>query len=234
MVTIHTLTYNEELMVEFFVKHYRELFPNCIIKIYDNYSTDNTVNIAKDLGCEIFYYESNNTLSDSKFLEIKNNCWKNSSTDWVIVCDCDELIQINNEELINEQNNGTTLFKFKGYHIMNTEDELNLNDLKFGFSDTMYDKILLFNKSKINDINYDPGCHSATPNGDVVYSKNEYNLLHYKYLGINHTINRYELFAKRLSDENLKSGWSIHYLKKENEIKEYYKNNKKNLIKVKK
>jgi hypothetical protein len=46
----------------------------------------------------------------------------------------------------------------------------------------MYDKILLFNKSKITDINYDPGCHSASPKGIVKFSKNTYNLLHYKYL----------------------------------------------------
>jgi hypothetical protein len=233
MLTIHTLTYNEELMIEFFVNHYRKLFPNCIIKIYDNYSTDNTVNIAKNLGCEIFYYDSNNNLSDSKFLEIKNNCWKNSNTDWVIVCDCDELIQINQEELINEDNNGTTLFKFKGYHIMNTDDELNLNNLSFGFPDTMYDKILLFNKSKITDINYEPGCHSAFPKGDIIYSKNTYSLLHYKYLGVKYTIDRYKMFSQRLSEENLNRGWSIHYLTKENEIVKYYEKNKTSLIKVK-
>jgi hypothetical protein len=234
MVTVHVITYNEELMIEFFVNHYRKLFPNCIIKVYDNYSTDNTVKIAKNLGCEINYYDSNNNLSDSKFLEIKNNCWKNSETDWVVVCDCDELIQISQDELINEDKNGTTLFKFLGYHIMNTEDVLDLNSLSFGFPDKMYDKILLFNKSKIENINYSPGCHVAHPSGIVNFSKNSYKLLHYKYLGMQYTIDRYELFAKRLSDENLRYGWSVHYLTKKNEIIEYYNKSKNHLINVKK
>lgn len=234
MVTIHTITYNEELMIEFFVNHYRKLFPNCVIKIYDNYSTDNTVKIAKNLGCEINYYDSNNNLSDSKFLEIKNNCWRDSKTDWVIVCDCDELIQINEKELISEDSFGTTIFKFKGYHIMNTDDNLNLETLSFGFADKMYDKILLFNKSKIENINYNPGCHLAYPTGKVIYSKNTYDLLHYKYLGVKYTIDRYKLFAERLSEENLKYGWSVHYLRKENEIIDFYAKSKQNIIKVKK
>jgi hypothetical protein len=233
MVTIYTITYNEEIMIEFFINHYRNIFPNCNIVIYDNYSTDNTVSIAKDLGCEINYYDSNNNLSDSKFLEIKNNCWRDSKTDWVIVCDCDELIQINEEDLINESKNGTTLFKFKGFNIMNTEDDLDLESLSYGFADTMYDKVILFNKSKISNINYNPGCHLAYPTGDVSYSKSIYNLLHYKYLGVKYTVDRYKIFAERLSDENLRYGWSTHYLTKENKIVDIYKNNKENLIRVK-
>jgi hypothetical protein len=222
MVTVHLITYNEKLMIEFFVNHYRKLFPNCIIKLYDNYSTDETVKIAESLGCEINYYDSNDKLSDSKFLEIKNNCWKDSKTDWVVVCDCDELIQITEEELKKESENGVTLFKFDGYHMVNTENQFNLNEITLGYRDSFYDKTLLFNKSKINNINYQPGCHTSNPTGEVVYCKNTYKMLHYKYLGVEYTVSRYKMFADRLSDENKKMRWSYHYAQNESKLREHY------------
>lgn len=233
MVTVHLITYNEELMIEFFVKHYRKLFPNCVIKVYDNYSTDETVKIAENLGCQINYYDSNNKLSDSKFLEIKNNCWKDSETDWVVVCDCDELISITEEELINESNNGVTLFKFDAYNMVNTEDTLNLDKMTLGFRDSIWDKTLLFNKSKINDINYQPGCHVCGPSGEVKYSTNIYKMLHYKYLGVEYTVSRYKMFADRLSDENKRMGWSYHYAENEAKLRRYYSEmNSRGLIKL--
>jgi hypothetical protein len=233
MVTVHTITYNEEIMVEFFVNHYRKNFPNCIIKIYDNYSTDNTVEIAKKLGCDIIYYNSNDKLSDSKYLEIKNNCWKTSDTDWVIVCDCDELIDIDEEELITNQQNGITLFKFMGYDIVNYDKNINLDRMEYGNRNKTYDKTLLFKKTVIQEINYDPGCHTCSPIGINVYSELRYKLLHYKYIDIDYTISRYKLFFNRLSDENHKFQWSYHYNTTEKEIQDFYISLESKLEKIK-
>jgi hypothetical protein len=233
MVTVHVITYNEELMIEFFINHYRKNFPNCIIKIYDNYSTDNTVEIAIRLGCEINYYDSNNHLSDSKFLEIKNNCWKTSETDWVIVCDCDELIDINEKELIENQTNGVTSFQFAGYDMVNYDEKIILENIVYGHRNKVYDKTLLFNKKFITEINYSPGCHVSNPFGNNVPSKLKYNLFHYKYIGVEFTIERYKLFSNRLSEENHKYRWSYHYNQKEQEIRDYYKSIEPNLVKIK-
>jgi glycosyltransferase involved in cell wall biosynthesis len=60
MITVHVITYNEEIMIEFFINHYRERFPNCEINIYDNYSTDRTVEIGKQYNCNIIMYDTNN------------------------------------------------------------------------------------------------------------------------------------------------------------------------------
>lgn len=232
MVTIHVITYNEEILIEFFINHYRKNFPNCIIKLYDNYSTDNTVNIAKKYGCEINYYDSNDKLSDSKFLEIKNHCWKNSTTDWVIVCDCDELININHIDLIKEQNNGTTIIKFDGYTLINYENDIQLKNIKYGFKDEIYSKSVLFNSKKIKEVNYSPGCHTCHPIGEVKWSLLNYKLLHYKFLNVNYTISRYKLFAERLSDENLQKRWSIHYIKTTEEIINLYETYKNKVHEV--
>jgi glycosyltransferase involved in cell wall biosynthesis len=232
MITIYTLTYNEEVMIEFFIQHYRRNFPGCIINIYDNESTDRTVEIAKSYGCNIITYKTNNTLSDSEYLKIKNNCWVESTTDWVLVCDCDELLEINEHNLLTEINNNTTIIKPEGYSLMNNNDEINLKIMEFGFRDFGFDKCVLFNSEKINEINYSPGCHSCSPVGDVKYNTDKYRLLHYKYLSPQYSVDRHKMFGERLSDDNKKRGWGIHYTFSSDSIIEFYKTKQKELIKL--
>lgn len=236
MVTVHVITYNEELMIEFFINHYRKNFPNCKIVIYDNESTDNTIEIAKKYGCEIITYSTNNTLSDQKYLEIKNNCWKTSETDWNIICDCDELIEVTSEDLINEENLGTNCFKFEGFSMMNNTDEINISKMKYGFKDVGYGKNYLFNKKYINDINYAPGAHTSNPTltnpNKLKYSDKIYRALHYKYLSPQYTIDRNSLFNKRLSEENKRKGWGIQYSFSDEKTIKYYEDMKINLIKI--
>lgn len=223
MLTIYTITYNEELMIKFFINHYREKFPNCKIVIYDNYSTDNTVNIAKKYNCDIKYFDSNNQISETKYLEIKNNCWKESTTDWVIVCDCDELVNISQDKLKIEELKGSTIINFEGYDMINLSKDTDLYKIKNGVRNKMYDKRILFNKKNINEINYEAGCHTCNPIGDVLYSKEVYKLFHYKYLSEDYLISRYKLFSSRLSEENKKNKWGTHYIKQENEIRNNFK-----------
>ena len=225
MITIYTLTYNEEVMIEFFIQHYRKKFPNCIINIYDNESTDNTIKIAKSYDCNIITYNTNNTLSDSVYLNIKNNCWKNATTDWVLICDCDELLEINQDNLLDEINNNTTIIQTEGFDMINVSDDptnIVLTDIKHGVRNQLYDKKVLFNKTKINEINYQPGCHLATPIGGVINSKKIYKLLHYKYINLNYIINRYRLFNSRLSNENRIKKWGIQYTYEESIIIENF------------
>lgn len=233
MITIFTLTYNEELMLPFFIKHYRNNFPNCKIVIFDNQSTDKTVQIANDYECKIIPFSTQNQISDSKYLEIKNNCWRESETNWNIICDCDELCEINQNDLEFEINNKTTIIKFEGYDMVNTssdKDSVIINDLTKGVRNNFYDKILMFNKQKISNINYYPGCHSSNPTGEIKFSYKKYRLLHYKYIGENYLINRYKLFSDRLSIENIKKGWGFHYKIEETKTREFYNELKKNCI----
>ncbi len=223
MLTIYTITYNEELMIEFFINHYRERFPNCKIVIYDNYSTDETVNIAKKHDCEIRYFDSNNQISEAKYLKIKNHCWKESKTDWVIICDCDELINISQEQLKVEESKGSTIINFEGYDMVNLLNDIDLYKIKNGVRTKWYDKKVLFNKKHIKEINYKEGCHSCNPIGNIKYSNEIYKLFHYKYLSEDYLINRYKIFSSRLSEENKKKKWGTHYLKKEIEIRNIFK-----------
>ena len=236
MITVYTITYNEEVVLPFFISHYRKNFPNCNIIIYDNESTDNTIKIAKDNDCEVISYSTNNQLSDSKYLEIKNNCWKNADTDWVVVCDCDELIFINENQLKEEDSNGTNIIFVEGFSIMNLDNEFSIEHLNMGFKDAGFDKKIMFNKKKLAQINYGPGGHSCNPkanNGfNIKYSDSKYKLIHYKYLSPNYTVSRHGLFGKRLSQENRSRGWGVHYTFSPESILSFYKEKSKNLIKI--
>jgi hypothetical protein len=234
MVTIYTISYNEELMMEFFINHYRGLFPNCEINVYDNQSTDKTVEICKKNNCNVIEYNTNNTLSDSEYLKIKNNCWKTSKTDWVIVCDVDELIEVTMNDLLKEESEGTNCFLFHGYSMMSNDEEIDLKNMCYGFRDLGFDKTFLFNKKLINEINYSPGCHKSQPKSNlgVKFSKKTYRALHYKYLNPKYTVERHSLFGNRLSDENKRKGWGIHYTFTEESIIKYYHEMSKKLKKL--
>src|SRR5574338_784266 len=114
MITVHVIAYNEEKFFPFMIKHYRERFPNCHIVLYDNYSTDHTVDIAKYHNVEVQYMDTNNTINDLKYLEVKNHCWKSAKTDWVLVCDMDELLDISENDLKYEESIGHTVIKGEG------------------------------------------------------------------------------------------------------------------------
>lgn len=81
MITVYTIAYNEERMLPFFIKWYRDRFPDCRIVLYDNQSTDNTVKICEDNNIEVITYFTNGEMRDSALRDIKNNCWKESLTD---------------------------------------------------------------------------------------------------------------------------------------------------------
>ena len=216
-ITIHTVTYNEEVLMEFFVKHYQKKFPNCIIKVWDNYSTDNTVEIAKSLGCEIFYYDSGGYFDERFKNTVQNTCWKDASTNWVIVCDCDELLDIDQNELELIDKAGANIVKFEGFTLVNRNPEIDLPGMKMGFRDTAYDKPYLFKKSEISEMNFCLGCHVGNPTlkghiKQLLRTGNTYKAFHYKYLSLEYSINRRKLWAARLSDWAKKAGASFEVL----------------------
>ena len=227
MIEIYTIAYNEEVLLPFFIKWYRNRFPNCRIVVYDNESTDRTKEIAFNNNCEVITYYTDNQLSDSKYLEIKNNCWKNSKTDWVIVCDVDEWLDINEEDLRKEISNRATLIKTHGYNMCNITKEIDYSKVIHGVRSVQYDKFICFNKNKIKEINYSPGAHNIKPIGGVKYSDMVYKLLHMKFIDEDYMVNRYNLFNSRMSKENKEKGWGIQYTNPEEIIRRDFKNHLK-------
>jgi len=219
-ITIHTVTYNEELLMQLMIDHYRSRFPDCHIVVYDNQSTDNTVAIAKANNCEIRHYDSGGQVNDQMLWETKNNCWKNAKTDWVLVCDLDEMLDITEQQLIAEDAQGVTKIKCECYHMVNMEDNLNVRNIKYGLRDprdTVYDKDLLFNKKYV-DINYiNNDCHftNSIAKGKPIKNSKPYKMLHYKYVNPDIFVSKQQTSAKRLSHINKINGWGSQCLRDE-------------------
>lgn len=232
MITIYTIAYNEEVLIKFMIDHYRSRFPDCKIVVYDNMSTDNTVKIALANKCSVIPYYSNKQIQDQILLEIKNNCWKTATTNWVLVCDVDELLNINEKELKHEELLGTTIIKSQAFNMINMEDNFDLANIRHGVPCPLYDKKLIFNKKFIVEINYDIGCHVCNPIGKVVESNKTYQLYHYKYINIRYHIERVALFYSRLSKFNLKHKIGMQYHLSPQHIKYEYFNLRKQAIKL--
>lgn len=224
-LNIYIIAYNEEVMIEKFINHYKQRFPKCNITVYDNYSTDKTVEIASSMGCQIIMHNTNGEIRDDLYLEIKNNCWKHSNSDWVLICDVDELVFIDEDDLIKEDAEGVSIIKFEGWNMITMSSDPDIIDLnlEWGSRAKQYDKYYMFNKSKIQEINYTPGCHYANPKGEVKFSDKSYLMCHFKALGLNYMINRHIEFGKRLSQQNLEKGWGFHYLDSADTIRNNWK-----------
>ena len=225
LITITAVAYNEEVLMQFFIDHYRRMFPDCHIVIYDNYSTDRTAEIALSNNCTVIKYDSNNEIRDDLYLEIKNNCWKNYNTPWCLQCDIDEICFINEDQLKYEEKLGSTIISFEGWNLITMSDDPDIIDLGMdtGSRAVQYDKYYCFNKLHIKEINYSAGCHNASPVGKVKLSDNKYTMCHFKALGLNYMINRHTEFGKRLSQKNKDMKWGVHYLDQEEQIRANWK-----------
>jgi glycosyltransferase involved in cell wall biosynthesis len=103
-INVFLLCFNESILLPHSIKHYKKYLPSCKITIYDNESTDNSVEIAKELGCNIMSFSSNNSLNEYIQTSIKNNYWKSIEKGWIIMADMDELLCITENDLIKEFN----------------------------------------------------------------------------------------------------------------------------------
>ena len=79
-----------------------------------------------------------------------------------------------------------------------------------GVRDIRYDKMCVFNPNKIEEINYQIGCHSANPVGDISLS-NSLKLLHYNYLTLDYHLKRYEESGKRVTTVDKALGHDYQY-----------------------
>ena len=232
MITIFTISYNEEFRIQFMLDHYRKRFNDCKIVLYDNMSTDNTVDIALKNNIEVIPFNTNDSFSDNVNVNIKNTSWKYAKTDWILTCDLDELIEVCDKDLIYEESVGTTIFSFDGYNMINMEDNYDIQSMKYGERCPPYDKSYLFNKKYVNEMNYTVGCHTSNPKGIIKYSKKRYLAYHYNFVNLTMAIDKYKQNSKRLSKENLDNGWGFHYKNSVKQITEEFYKIRKNAIKV--
>jgi len=236
-VNIFILCFNESAVLPHAVGHYKKYLPNSNITILDNESTDDSVGIAKSLNCDVVSWKSPrfNGIDDIEYKELKNNCWKNIEYGWIIACDMDEWLCVTEEELHNEEINGTSILKVKGIDMIGESIKEDLSDIDLHgvkkYVENKYgNKKLCFLREKINEMNYGIGCHHAKPNGEVKYSSKTYYNKHMNKLGEKFLINKMLNCHKRVQEQRKyehgpagSQNWGIHYIDDIEQIKKNYK-----------
>jgi len=220
--TLYFINWNDSFYLPFIKKHYGKFCQQIIL--FDNHSTDNSVELANELGFEVFSFGKPGVLSDSDYLEVKNNCWKGAQTDWVIVCDADEFVYFPKGLFFHKITDlqwlacmaslDYTILEPEGYHIYsNNLPEKDILEINTGLPDTKYNKPIMFNPKKIKEINFVPGSHRAQPLGEVKTYLSFPKLLHYRFIGgPQRLIDRHAEYRLRLCAENLEKRWGTQYL----------------------
>jgi len=198
-VDIFTFAHNEEVVLPIMVRFYKQRFADCRITVYDNQSTDNTASIAGKLGCKVIEWNTNNIYDDFLLAEIKSNCWKDSTADWVIICDMDEMIDITDHELTNTV---ATVIQTTMCNVVGL--------IHGAFHHGYKDKVRMFKRAEISSIRYDVGCHECEINGNIII-QGGFICYHLKWLSFEYVVNRHKKYATRLSKQNLKNKWSYHW-----------------------
>ena len=224
------LCYNEANILPHLLKHYLSFCER--VTILDNNSTDNSVEIVNSFAnTEVIPFDSDESFHDGVHIKLKNHVWKSSIgyADYVILGDTDEFLYHENmiDFLIKSKENGITLFKPEGYHmigepelILEPNDDI-LEKIKSGVRTPVLDKMMMFDCNKISEINYGFGCHHANPIGEIVLN-NDLKMLHYKFLGLENYLYKNKIRAERLSGFNKQNGFGLYYMYSDSEHIEDY------------
>lgn len=206
MIEAFLLAFNEEETIHLTIKHYQKFCSR--ITILNNHSTDRTVDIAKSMGCRIRNFGTPGILNDRDYIDIKNECWKESRADWVIVCDADEILKLDYRPLWG------TIFKTQGWNVFSYDMPMeDWSEITNGHPEENYSKTVMFDPKRITDINFRIGCHVSSPKGNVIWSEETLTLFHYRNVGgPQRLVDRHNLYRPRLSEENLERRWGHHYL----------------------
>lgn len=220
-ISIFIVCFNEEIMLPKTVKHYKDRFPKARITICDNHSTDSSVLLALNLGCQVLQWQTAPDNFEFMLTHLKNNVWK-STNEWVIICDMDEWLNINEEQLLQEEQNGTTILTVLGYDILGTSespllDDINLETLTKGSPNPYENKKLCFNTKYVKELNFLHGCHHSNPVGQIKMSQSTYILKHMDWLGLPYKINKMKIRYER-TFQMRKYGLAVHYTDNVEEI----------------
>jgi glycosyltransferase involved in cell wall biosynthesis len=212
MIEAYLVAFNEEETIHLSIKHYQKFCSR--VTILNNHSTDRTVEIAKSMGCRIKNFGTPGILNDRDYINIKNECWKESKYDWVIVCDADEIL-----DLPDHLETGATIFQTYGWNVFSHEmPKSDWLEITNGHPEGNYSKTVMFDPRQITDINFRIGCHVSSPRGNVIWSEETLTLFHYRNVGgPQRLVDRHNLYRPRMSDENLQKNWGHHYLKSDEE-----------------
>ena len=230
-IEIFAVSFNEERMMSYFLKHYLQYGS---VTIFDNYSTDNSVKIAEENGAIVYQFDSGGEFREDILTHIRNICWKESKADWVIITDIDELVYHPNLGKVLESIKETVvlprMFNMYSDEFPTTQGQI-YDEVKYGVE--FNSKPCLFKPSEIKEMNFEPGCHYATPEGNYKLNFTSPIInLHFKNLSIDYVVERNAFLNSRQAAINKENNWNWHLSVTKEETTKNFEEAKRRLIKV--
>jgi len=215
------ICWNEERLIRHTLNHYSKFCNK--ITLYDNFSSDNTIEVAKKFfpTITVVNWSTNHQYREDLLLKVKNNCWKYSKADYVVVCDTDELLYAENINNVLQSMNKkkVVLPVITGYNMGSIDfpDDYSIpiyQQVKYGVRDRRFDKQIIFKRKELEEINFDPGSHSCRPifrEKKLIDEVVNFKLLHFKYLSKDYLYNKHKLYNDRMSTYSLENRFGIEY-----------------------
>lgn len=223
-IDLYCVCWNEIKVLPFVIEYWKKFVRHAYV--FDNESDDGTVEYLSQFDWITIIPFNTKGFNDMNNLNIKNNCWKNSDADWVVVCDLDECLYNENlkEKLYEYDKEDITIVipLWKEVYCKdfpNNEENTLLHercDKIITSPSSQCFKAILFKPQLVQEMNYSPGCHQMNPRllyGSVHTCDENDNiyLFHLKHLGIDYYYKRCRTLEERRSDMNKRFGWGIHY-----------------------
>ena len=240
VIHVYAACYNEEKILPYFLRHYGRIASKIVI--YDNESTDRSVEIIKSYpNTEVIAYQTSEKFDEFKLVHIRDTAWKKSrgKADWVIVVDADEFLYHPDlaGRLKSYRQKGVTISVPEGFDMVSDtfpkSEGMIYDEVKSGVKNKAFDKPCIFDPNAIYETNYWVGCHTATPKGVVNYGPcGEFKLLHFRFLGLDYLLERQESGKARLSEDQIKHGFNSHFLLSKDQVINWFNEKRKAATRV--
>ncbi|MBP1610218.1 MAG: glycosyl transferase family 2 [Acidobacteria bacterium] len=223
MIThLYTVTWNEADILGFFFRHYDPWIDRYIV--YDNGSEDETLALLRAhprVEVRRFEWTAPGSFVWSHW-QMQNTVWKESRgcADWVIITAVDEHLHVPGismrDYLEDCRKQHITWIPAMGYQMVSEElpgaDEHLSETRTFGAPDSDFNKLSIFNPDSISATNFWRGRHRASPTGRLrLPPRDQLLLLHYKHLGFEQTLTRYQWQLTALQGGDLAQKIDFHY-----------------------
>lgn len=226
----YVCTYNEEFQLPFAIDYWKRLITDksdLKVFVYDNQSTDKTVEILKQYPwIEVKEFTSNNEMNENLLTYIRNNCWKSSKADWVMMTDLDEVFYAKDivSELIRMKEEGVAVVACKWLGLIDDkipkhDGRLLHNIMGNGYKQHInhregqgdWGKLQLFDPKKVTAMNYSPGMHISYPDAPITFNDNIFQFHFDKGYSAEYKIKKRRELWKRLNSVQKQMGYCYQY-----------------------
>lgn len=246
-IDLYTLCYNEMDILPFVIDYWKKI-PITKAIVFDNGSTDGSIEyLSKFPWIEVRHFDSNGMNDDIQRF-IKSEAWKQSKgiADFVIVCDMDEVIYSKNlGSVLNKMNKGNyNVLGCPWYMLCATErpqytEGKLLHEISSEHWCDQYanhrseykhlGKFMLFNPNKVYDMGYSVGCHISYPRPSLKLledTSGQVVSLHInKGFGEDYFAEKRKKAYDRLSMTNKMKGYGYEYGWSDEKQRQWYKDN---------